>query len=205
MKKSENKPNMFDFDEPFSLFENWMQMAQENEINDPNAIALATVDADGLPDVRMVLLKKYGPDGFVFYSHKNSTKGKQLALNPKAAFCMHWKSLRRQIRVRGHTETLSKADVASYFSTRSRESQLGAWASKQSEEMRERSLFEKAIEQAKQKFANTEVPLPPGWSGWRIKPKTIEFWQDRPFRLHDRLVFEYCEKTNLWTKHRLYP
>ncbi len=205
MQESEKIRKMFDFDEPFSLFDLWMKEARQTEINDPGAMSLATIDNSGLPDVRMVLLKKYGADGFVFYSHKNSAKGKQLADNPRAAICLHWKSLRRQVRVRGNVETLSKIEVGKYFATRSRESQLGAWVSKQSQEMPTRSVFEKAIDKAKRKFSDTQVPLPPGWAGWRIKPETIEFWQDRPFRLHDRLLFEYDNSTKQWTKRRLYP
>ncbi len=205
MKESEKSAQMFDFDDPYALFKVWMSEAEANEPNDPNAMALATADETGLPDVRMVLLKGYDERGFVFYSHKNSVKGQQLAINPQAALVLHWKSLRRQIRVRGSVETISKIEVGHYFATRSRDSQLGAWASKQSEAMPSRSVFEKAIDKARTKFAKSQVPLPPGWGGWRVKPQVIEFWQDRPFRLHDRLLFARTDNNDGWTKRRLYP
>ena len=205
MKESEKTPPMFTFEDPFELFGLWMREAETSEPNDPNAMALASCDETGLPNVRMVLLKAWDERGFVFYSHKTSTKGQELAHNPKAAMNIHWKSLRRQIRVRGTTEELERFEVGQYFASRPRDSQLGAWASRQSQEMKTRSLFEAAIDKARDKFKGMQVPLPPGWTGWRIMPVSIEFWRDRPFRLHDRLLFERDPATNTWTKRRLYP
>ncbi len=199
------KEKMFRADDPYVLFGAWMEEAKAGEPNDPNAMSIATVDENGLPDVRMVLLKGVDERGFVFYSHAGSAKGKQLAHNPKAALNFHWKSLRRQIRVRGTVEPLSKLEVGEYFASRPRESQLGAWASQQSKTMETRGIFEKAIEAAKDKFSGMSVPLPPGWRGWRVRPEQIEFWRDRPFRLHDRLLFEWDAKSKTWTKRRLYP
>ena len=200
-----NAKPMFRADDPYVLFDAWMEEAKAGEINDPNAMAIATVDENGLPDVRMVLLKGIDERGFVFYSHAGSAKGKQLANNPQAALNFHWKSLRRQVRVRGSVEPLTKLEVGKYFSTRPRDSQLGAWASQQSQTMENRGVFEKAITAAKQKFSGTSVPLPPGWKGWRVIPQQIEFWRDRPFRLHDRLLFERTQDLKAWTKRRLYP
>ncbi len=200
-----NSGPMFRADDPYVLFAAWMDEAKLGEPNDPNAMALATVDADGLPDVRMVLLKGVDERGFVFYSHTSSTKGGQLNHNPKAALNFHWKSLRRQVRVRGVVEPLSKIEVGKYFATRPRESQLGAWASKQSETMKTRGVFEKAVKAARDKFSGASIPLPPGWRGWRVLPTQIEFWRDRPFRLHDRLLFSWDNASKTWTKRRLYP
>ena len=202
--KANAKP-MFRADDPYVLFNAWMEEAKAGEPNDPNAMAIATVDANGLPDVRMVLLKGVDPRGFVFYSHAGSAKGGQLKHNPKAALNFHWKSLRRQVRVRGSVEPLTKLEVGKYFSSRPRASQLGAWASQQSNTMNTRNVFEKAIEAAKDKFSGAAVPLPPGWKGWRVLPEQIEFWRDRPFRLHDRLLFEQDANSKEWTKRILYP
>lgn len=206
--KANAKP-MFRADDPYVLFAAWMEEAKAGEPNDPNAMSIATVDENGMPDVRMVLLKSVDERGFVFYSHAGSAKGGQLKHNPKAALNFHWKSLRRCVRVRGSVEPLTKIEVGKYFASRPRESQLGAWASQQSETMNTRNLFEKAIEAAKDKFSGTAVPLPPGWKGWRVLPEQIEFWRDRPFRLHDRLLFErdVNSKANSkeWTKRILYP
>ncbi|MCF6219739.1 MAG: pyridoxamine 5'-phosphate oxidase [Robiginitomaculum sp.] len=200
-----NTQRMFRADNPYTLFDTWMAEAKSGEPNDPNAMALATVDENGLPDVRMVLLKGVDERGFVFYSHAGSAKGGQLKHNPKAALNFHWKSLRRQVRVRGTVEPLTKLEVGKYFASRPRDSQIGAWASRQSETMKTRNVFEKAIDTAKDKFAGAAVPLPPGWNGWRVLPEQIEFWRDRPFRLHDRLLFEQDADSNAWTKRRLYP
>ena len=205
MKESQKKVSMFKMDDPYSLFDDWMNEAKVAETNDANAMALATCDARGLPDVRMVLLKGVDERGFVFYSHKKSAKGQELAGNPQAALNFHWKSLRRQVRVRGTTQELTRMEVGRYFASRPRDSQLGAWASKQSYEMQTRSVFEVAIDKAREKFKDVDIPLPPGWTGWRVEPVSIEFWQDRPFRLHDRLVFERQTETKSWTKRRLYP
>jgi len=189
--------------EPFALFAEWLGEATRSEPNDPNAMALATVDADGLPDVRMVLLKGFDTDGFVFYSHIASAKGRELAANPKAALLFHWKSLRRQVRVRGPVTPVSDAEADAYFASRPKQSQLGAWASKQSQPLESRMAFEKAIALTAAKYALGEVPRPPGWSGWRITPQAIEFWHDRPFRLHDRILF--TRDGDDWRKTRLYP
>lgn len=192
-------------EEPFGLFATWFAEAVKSEPNDPNAMALATVDADGLPDVRMVLLKGYDADGFVFYSHIASAKGRELAANPRAALLFHWKSLRRQVRIRGKVETVTDAEADAYFATRPKQAQIGAWASKQSQPLESRLAFEKAIALNAAKYAIGEVPRPPGWSGWRIIPQAFEFWHDRPFRLHDRIEFRRASADTAWDKTRLYP
>jgi pyridoxamine 5'-phosphate oxidase len=189
--------------EPFELFSAWFEEARASEPNDPNAMALATVDANGMPDVRMVLMNGRSPEGFVFYSHTNSAKGRELAANPNAALLFHWKSLRRQIRVRGPVTPVSEQEADAYFASRPKQAQIGAWASKQSQPLESRLAFEKAIALNAAKYAIGEVPRPPGWSGWRIVPQAMEFWHDRPFRLHDRIVFE--RQGDGWTKTRLYP
>lgn len=189
--------------EPFELFAAWLKEASASEPNDPNAMALATVDADGLPDVRMVLMKGFDADGFVFYSHIASAKGRELAANPKAALLFHWKSLRRQVRIRGTVSPVTDAEADDYFATRPKQAQIGAWASKQSQPLESRMAFEKAIALNAAKYLVGDVPRPPGWSGWRITPQEIEFWHDRPFRLHDRIVFRRA--SDGWEKTRLYP
>jgi pyridoxamine 5'-phosphate oxidase len=191
--------------EPFALFAEWFAEACKSEPNDPNAMALSTVDASGLPDVRMVLMKGYDSDGFVFYSHIASRKGRELAANPKAGLLFHWKSLRRQVRIRGTVSQVSEAEADAYFATRPKQAQLGAWASKQSEPLESRFAFEQAIAKFAVKYGLAHVPRPPGWSGWRIAPLAIEFWHDRPFRLHDRIEFRREAPTAPWTKVRLYP
>ena len=200
-----NKTPIFDREDPISLFADWLEEAKRKEENDANAMAVATVGANGLPDVRMVLLKRFDEEGFVFYSHKNSAKGEQLRANNKAALNFHWKSLRRQVRIRGEVTMVSKAEIGTYFATRARDSQIGAWASKQSKPMKNRGVFEKAMDELKTKFEGTAVPLPPGWKGWRVEPQQIEFWRDKPFRLHDRLVFSRASIGDVWVKNRLYP
>jgi len=192
-------------EEPFALFAEWFAEACKSEPNDPNAMALATVDASGLPDVRMVLMKGYDSDGFVFYSHIASQKGRELAANPKAGLLFHWKSLRRQVRIRGTVSQVSEAEADAYFATRPKQAQLGAWASKQSEPLESRFAFEQAIAKFAVKYGLAEVPRPPGWSGWRITPLRFEFWHDRPFRLHDRIEFRREAPTAPWRKARLYP
>jgi pyridoxamine 5'-phosphate oxidase len=192
-------------DEPFALFEAWLNEAIKSEPNDPNAMALSTVDADGLPDVRMVLMKGFDTEGFVFYSHIASQKGRELAANPKAALLFHWKSLRRQVRIRGNVTPVSEAEADAYFATRPKQAQIGAWASKQSQELESRFAFEQAIAKVAAKHIIGEVPRPPGWSGWRITPSRIEFWHDRPFRLHDRIEFRRDAAGQKWSKTRMYP
>jgi pyridoxamine 5'-phosphate oxidase len=191
--------------EPFGLFATWFAEAVKAEPNDPNAMALATVDADGLPDVRMVLLKDYDATGFVFYSHTASQKGRELAANPKAALLFHWKSLRRQVRVRGNVTPVSIAEADAYFATRPKQAQIGAWASKQSQPLESRFAFEQAIAKIAAKHMLGEVPRPPGWNGWRIAPQRFEFWHDRPYRLHDRIEFGRETPDQPWSKTRLYP
>ncbi|MCA3723410.1 MAG: pyridoxamine 5'-phosphate oxidase [Phenylobacterium sp.] len=190
-------------EDPVALFSEWLAEAVRSEVNDPNAMALATVDPDGLPDVRMVLLKDAGPDGFVFYTNLGSAKGRQLAASGKAALLFHWKSLRRQVRVRGTVSAVSVEEADAYWATRARPAQLGAWASQQSQPLPDRLAFEKAIAAYGLKFGLGKAPRPPHWSGFRLTPSHIEFWRDRPFRLHERLVFEAAPGG--WTTSRLYP
>ncbi|MDX3968888.1 MAG: pyridoxamine 5'-phosphate oxidase [Bradyrhizobium sp.] len=192
-------------DEPFALFEAWLNEAIKSEPNDPNAMALATVDPDGLPDVRMVLMKGFDTEGFVFYSHIASQKGRELAANPKAALLFHWKSLRRQVRIRGNVTPVTDTEADAYFATRPKQAQIGAWASKQSQELESRFAFEQAIAKVATRYVIGEVPRPPGWSGWRITPLRIEFWHDRPFRLHDRIEFRRDAADQKWSKTRMYP
>lgn len=191
--------------EPFALFEAWLAEAIASEPNDPDAMALATADADGLPDLRMVLMKGFDARGFVFYSHIASAKGRELAANPKAALLFHWKSLRRQVRVRGPVTPVTDAEADAYFATRPRQAQIGAWASRQSRPLESRLAFEQAIAKEAEKYAAGAVPRPPGWSGWQITPLQFEFWHDRPFRLHDRIEFRRSALDAPWTKTRLYP
>ena len=190
-------------EDPLALFAEWLSEAVKSEVNDPNAMALATADADGLPDVRMVLLKDAGADGFVFYTNLGSAKGRHLTDSGKAALLFHWKSLRRQVRVRGTVSPVSNAEADAYWSTRARPAQLGAWASEQSRPLPDRLAFEKAIAAYGLKFGLGKAPRPPHWSGFRLTPSHIEFWRDRPFRLHERLVFDAAPGG--WTTSRLYP
>ena len=192
-------------DEPFALFASWFAEAEASEPNDPNAMALSTVDETGLPDVRMVLMKGFDSEGFVFYTNTESAKGRELAAVPKAAAVFHWKSLRRQVRLRGPAERVSEAEADAYFASRPRDSRIGAWASKQSRPLESRFALEKAVATYAAKYAVGEVPRPPHWTGFRIRPVQIEFWQDRPFRLHDRVVFRRPDPNGTWTKERLYP
>jgi pyridoxamine 5'-phosphate oxidase len=191
--------------EPFALFAAWFSEAGKSEPNNPNAMALATVDASGLPDVRMVLLKGFDERGFVFYTNSESAKGLELAAHPKAALNFHWKSLDRQVRVRGPVSQVSDAESDAYFASRHRSSQLGAWASKQSRPLESRFAFEKAIAVTTAKYPLGAVPRPPYWFGYRVNPLAIEFWQDRQYRLHDRIAFTRPSPEQAWTKTRLYP
>jgi pyridoxamine 5'-phosphate oxidase len=192
-------------DEPLRLFAAWFEDARKAEPSDPDAMALATVDADGLPNVRMVLLKGFDARGFVFYSNEDSRKGRELAVNAKAGLAFHWKSLRRQVRMRGTVATVSAAEADAYFAGRPRSSQIGAWASKQSSPLESRLAFEKAIAVTAAKFAIGPVPRPPFWIGYRVTPTVMEFWHDRPYRLHDRIEFRRADAGAAWTKTRLYP
>jgi len=191
--------------EPFALFAEWFAEACKTEPNDPNAMSLATVDAEGLPDVRMVLMKGFDTAGFVFYSHIASQKGRELAANPKAALLFHWKSLRRQVRIHDNVSPVTSEEADAYFATRPKQAQIGAWASKQSQPLESRFAFEQAIAKIAAKHMISEVPRPPGWSGWRVAPARFEFWHDRPFRLHDRIEFTRSTPGEAWTKTRLYP
>ncbi|TCT03325.1 pyridoxamine 5'-phosphate oxidase [Aquabacter spiritensis] len=191
--------------EPFRLFADWLTDAQGAEPNDPNAMTLATVDADGLPDARMVLLKGLDARGFVFFTNTESAKGTELAGQPKAALVFHWKSLRRQVRARGPVEQVSEAEADAYFATRPRLSQIGAWASRQSRPLEGRFALEAAVATITARYALGEVPRPPHWTGFRVVPSAIEFWHDRPFRLHDRVVFRRSGPDGAWSRTRLYP
>lgn len=202
---AEPAPELDAVSDPFELFGTWLEEAKEKEINDANAMALATADSDGLPDVRMVLLKNFDPQGFVFFTNLESYKGQQLSDNPQAALCFHWKSLRRQVRVRGAITPVSGEEADAYFASRARDSRIGAWASAQSRPLEDRFALEKNVASYALKFGIGEVPRPDFWSGFRLEPTRIEFWRDRPFRLHDRLEFMRAETTAAWTTSKLYP
>lgn len=189
--------------DPFPLFDAWFAEAQASEPNDPNAMALATADADGRPSVRMVLLKGHGPDGFVFYTNHESRKAGELAANAQAALLFHWKSLRRQVRIEGSVTRASEAESDAYFASRGRDSQLGAWASHQSRPLPDRATFEARFAEMTARFAGGEVPRPPHWGGYRVAPETIEFWQDRAHRLHERRLFTRAGSG--WREGLLYP
>jgi pyridoxamine 5'-phosphate oxidase len=196
--------------EPFVLFATWLKDAERHEPNDPNAMALATVDAAGRPNLRMVLLKAVDPAGrpdrgFVFYTNFESAKGEELLANPSAALDFHWKSLRRQVRVRGSVSQVSPEEADAYFATRPRSAQIGAWASQQSRPLESRFALEKAVALAAARFHIGKVPRPPHWSGFRVTPLEIEFWHGRLSRLHERVVFRRAKPDEAWFKTRLYP
>lgn len=204
-------PDYFGATDPFALFETWFTEAAEHEPSDPNAMTCATVDASGMPNVRIVLLK--GLDtweegvlrGFVFYTNHEGTKGGELLAAKKAALNFHWKSLNRQVRIRGVVSVVTPAEADAYFASRHRSSRIGAWASQQSRPLESRAVLEKAVADHDAKFAAGDVPRPPYWSGFRVTPLSIEFWHDRPFRLHDRLVFARKAAGDAWARERLYP
>ncbi|HEX3916975.1 MAG TPA: pyridoxamine 5'-phosphate oxidase [Caulobacteraceae bacterium] len=189
--------------DPIALFAKWLEEAGKAEPNDPNAMTLATVDAEGMPDARMVLLKGVDDAGFTFFTNFESAKGRELAANPRAALVFHWKSLRRQVRVRGLIAPVSEAEADAYHASRARSSQIGAWASDQSRELPDRLALERRIAEYGLKFGVGPVPRPPHWSGYRLTPRSIEFWRDRRFRLHERLQFD--RQGADWTVRRLYP
>lgn len=194
-----------DRDDPFGLFAEWLEEAGGSEPNDANATALATVDADGLPDVRMVLLKGFDERGFVFYTNLESQKGTELLATQKAAMCFHWKSLRRQVRVRGPVSLVSDAEADEYFASRPRGSRVGAWASKQSRPLESRFALEKEVAKFTAKFGVGEIPRPDFWTGFRIVPVYLEFWKNGAFRLHDRIIFRRQDDKTPWEKTRFYP
>lgn len=189
--------------DPFTLFDEWFAEARETEINDPEAMALATADETRNPSVRMVLLKGHGPQGFVFYTNVESEKGRELKENPSAALLFHWKSLRRQVRIEGRVERVPDEQADAYFATRPRDSQLGAWASDQSRPLESRAIFERRFEEVKRRFEGQDVPRPPHWGGFCVVPLGIEFWQDRPHRLHERRLFAFAD--GRWSEGLLYP
>ncbi len=191
--------------DPLSVFAQWLKDAEVSEPNDPNAAALASVDSEGLPNVRMILLKGFDERGFVFYTNFESQKGEEILQQKKAAMCFHWKSLRRQVRIRGDIEVVSNQEADEYYNSRARGSRIGAWASKQSRPLESRFALEKEVAKFTAKYALGEVPRPPHWSGIRIIPTYIELWKDGAFRLHDRIVFRRASSKEEWTKTRFYP
>jgi pyridoxamine 5'-phosphate oxidase len=189
--------------DPFELFDLWLGEARSSELNDPEAMALATADVVGRPSVRIVLLKGHGPEGFVFYTNERSRKGEELAANPAAAVLFHWKSLRRQVRIEGNVSAVSASEADSYFASRGRDSQLGAWASDQSQPLGNRAEFESRYEAMRQRFEGVDVPRPRHWGGYRVSADRMEFWTDRPHRLHERRLF--TRSGDGWTESLLYP
>ncbi|KZD10315.1 pyridoxamine 5'-phosphate oxidase [Oceanibaculum pacificum] len=191
------------FSDPFERFQSWFEEAKQKEINDPNAMTVASVDASGRPSLRMVLLKGHDERGFVFFTNFESRKGRELLANPQAALLFHWKSLRRQVRIEGPASPVSEAEADEYYHSRPRQSQIGAWASQQSRPLESRFALEKAVAKYAAKHPVGEIPRPPYWSGFRIVPDYFEFWEDKPFRLHDRLVFQRAGGN--WRTEKLFP
>ncbi len=191
--------------DPFALFETWFAEAKKSEPNDPNAMALSTVDAEGMPNSRMVLLNGRDGEDFVFYTNTQSQKGEELLGQPKAALLFHWKSLRRQVRIRGAVTVVSDEMADAYFQSRPRDSRIGAWASQQSRPLESRFALEKAVAIQAAKFGVGTIPRPPHWTGFRISPVYLEFWRDGAFRLHDRVVFRRAQVGEPWARARLYP
>jgi len=200
-----NEPEIEALKDPIALFQAWFTEAKNKEPSEPEAMALATARADGMPNVRMVLLKQADDRGFVFYSNSESVKGEELKANAKAALCFHWKSLGRQVRVRGLVAPVSAAEADAYFATRPKDSQIGAWASPQSRPMKGRFELEKAVAAAAARYTLNTVPRPPYWNGYRVQPLHIEFWRNRPFRLHDRLAYNRADLQSPWQAEKLYP
>ncbi|UUX51504.1 pyridoxamine 5'-phosphate oxidase [Nisaea acidiphila] len=194
-----------DTDNPFALFDRWYREASESETNDPNAMTVATADADGRPSARILLLKDFDEHGFVFYSNFESQKGRELTINPFAALCFHWKSVRRQVRVSGPVVRVGDGEADAYFNSRPRGSRVGAWASQQSRPLADRDSLMAAVEKADKEYPGENVPRPPYWSGWRLTPLAIEFWQDGEFRLHDRFRFTRAVEGEPWKVDRLFP
>lgn len=192
-------------EDPFALFEQWLKKAEDNEINDPTALSLATVNSEGMPNVRMVLLKGFNANGFVFYTNFGSAKGEELLNAQKAAMGFHWKSIRRQVRIRGNVEVVSDEEADAYYASRPRGSRIGAWASKQSKALESKFALEKEVAKFTTKFGVSAIPRPDHWSGFRVIPTSIEFWKDGAFRLHDRMLFERENSSDPWGKTRLYP
>ena len=194
-----------DLDDPFELFEEWFEVAKKKEINDPNALALGTASKDGVPSVRMVLLKGFDKDGFIFYTNLKSQKSKELKENPNATMCFHWKSLLRQIRIVGKLNQVDDKTADDYYSTRAYESRIGAWASKQSSILKSRDELINNLENFKKKYSDKDkVPRPDYWSGWNLKPSSIEFWLDGDNRIHERLKYT-LDNNNNWEKNLLSP
>ena len=189
--------------DPFALFADWLEDARASDPNNPDAAAFASADADGRPSVRMVLIRRYGPEGFTFFTNLDSAKGRELTANPYGSFAMHWKSLGKQVRADGRVEIVSDAEADDYFATRDRESQIGAWASLQSQPLANRERFEQRFAEAKARFEGQDVPRPPRWSGFRLVPDQIEFWSERPHRLHERRLFTRAGEG--WAEGLLYP